>query len=275
MTEQEFEHIRKLLRRHSGIELKAGKEYLVEARLQPILADLELDSIGALVKHVRSGAGNGLAQRFIEALVIAETSFFRDRATFDALRKQVLPALIDRRRRERRLRIWCAACSTGQEPYSIALLLREYFPELASWHIDLRATDISQQALELARIGRYNQLEVTRGLPASLLAKHFKRHGKQWEIKPEVRALVRFDAINLAGHWPSLPRMDLLLLRNVMIYFDTATKKDILRRVAQHLRPDGYLVLGGAEKSFHLTDSSRRFAEVGSGIYRLKPEKTS
>ena len=198
-----------------------------------------------------------------------ETSFFRDQHPFEALRKVVLADLIGRRRDGCRLHIWCAASSTGQEPYSLALLLREHFPELDGWKVFLLASDLSQAVLARAREGRYKQIEVNRGLPAALLVKYFEQHGTDWQLKPAIRAMVDFQEINLAQPWPALPRMDLVLLRNVMIYFDVATKKTILGRLARLLRPDGYLLLGGAETTFNLDDSFRRVEPLKSGFYQL------
>jgi chemotaxis protein methyltransferase CheR len=269
MTEREFDQVRKLLRQHSGMELKPGKEYLVQTRLQPIVADLGLTSVADLICALRQPSSNGLMRRVVEAMVITETSFFRDAHAFDALRQQVVPDLVERRQRERRLRIWSAACSTGQEPYSVAMILREQVAELARWDMTLLATDVSQEVLQQARHGRYNQLEIKRGLSAPQLRRHFRRHVGNWEIKPELRQMVRFDTLNLARPWPHLPRMDLILLRNVMIYFDTSTKREVLRRVAEQLRPDGYLLLGGAERTFNLSDSFRRIGELKTGIYQL------
>src|SRR5262249_50861370 len=162
---------------------------------------------------------------------------------------------IARRRNERRLYVWCAACSSGQEPYSIALLVREHFPELAGWQVSLLATDLSGEVLAKARAGRYNQIEINRGLPAALMVKYFRQHGSAWELSEDVRRMVDFREMNLARPWPFLPRMDLVFLRNVMIYFDIETKKAILGRAARLLRPDGYLVLGGAETTLNLEDS--------------------
>ncbi len=269
MTQQDFDSICKLLRERSAIVLEAGKEYLVETRLAPLMRQLNLNSIGDLIAQLRSQPGNGLYRQIVEALVITESSFFRDHHPFESLRKVVIPDLINRRRDERRLHIWCAASSTGQEPYSLGLLFREHFPELAGWKISLLASDISLQVLERARAGRYNQIEVNRGLPAALLVKYFDQHGTDWQLKPAIRSMVDFQELNLAQAWPALPRMDLVLVRNVMIYFDVETKKAILGRLARVLRPDGYLLLGGAETTFNLSDSYRRVEPLKSGFYQL------
>jgi chemotaxis protein methyltransferase CheR len=269
MTEQDFQAIRKLLMEHSAIVLEAGKEYLVETRLGPLVRELNLNSIRELVAQLRIQLGNGLYRRVVEAMVTTESSFFRDHHPFEDLRKVVIPDLIQRRRDQRHLSIWCAASSTGQEPYSLALLLREHFPELVGWRISLLATDLSRQVLERAREGRYNQIEVNRGLPAALLVKYFEQHGTNWQLKAAIRTMVDFQEINLAKAWPPLPRMDLVLIRNVMIYFDVETKKTILGRLARVLKPDGYLLLGGAETTFNLDDAYSRVAPLKSGFYQL------
>ena len=269
MTAQEFDIIRKLVLDRSAIVLDAGKEYLVETRLAPIIRQLKLNSIGELIAQLRYQPANGLYRQIVEAMVTSESSFFRDRHSFDDLRKVVIPDLMARRRDERRLQIWCAACSTGQEPYSIALMIREHFPEFAGWRISLLASDLSRQVLEKAREGRFNQIEVNRGLPATLLVKYFDQHGTAWQLEPAIRGMVDFQEMNLAQAWPVLPRMDLVLIRNVMIYFDVETKKAILGRLTRVLKPDGYLLLGGAETTFNLSDSYRRVETLKSGFYQL------
>jgi chemotaxis protein methyltransferase CheR len=269
VTDQDFDMIRKLLHDRSAILLDSDKQYLVESRLAPILRQRNLGSIGELVAQLRSDPGNGLCRQIVEAMVTTESSFFRDHHPFEALRKVAVPDLISRRREERRLNIWCAASSHGQEPYSTAIMLREHFPELASWNVSLMASDISREVLARARAGRYNQIEVNRGLPAALLLKHFEQHGTDWQLKLPIRNMVDFQELNLARPWPPLPRMDLVLIRNVMIYFDVETKKGILARLASLLRPDGYLVLGGAETTINLNGSFRRVEPLNGGLYQL------
>jgi chemotaxis protein methyltransferase CheR len=269
MTAQEFEYVCRLVRDRSAVVLEAGKEYLVEARLTPLAGKLRLGSISELVARLRSGPDDGLSARVVEAMVTTETSFFRDLHPFETLRTTVLPELIRRRADERRLTIWCAACSTGQEPYSLAILLREHFPGLVGWRVDVLATDLSEEVLGRAKEGRYSQIEVNRGLPAALLVKYFRQHGATWELAEDVRRVVEFRELNLVRPWPALPRMDLIFLRNVMIYFDVDTKKAILGRVARLLRPDGYLLLGGAETTLNLDDSFRRVENLKGGFYQL------
>jgi chemotaxis protein methyltransferase CheR len=271
MTDLDFDYFRQLLRQRSAIVLEQGKQYLVETRLAPIARRLNLPSVGDLIRRLRADPAVGLLGEVVEAMVTTETSFFRDLHPFEAMRRTVLPELLQRRGGERRLNIWCAASASGQEPYSVALLLREHFPEAAGWQVLLLASDLSREMLERARAGRYSQLEVNRGLPAALLVKYFRQHGAAWELDAAVRGLVRFQEINLAQPWPALPRMDLVLLRNVLIYFDVEVKKAILGRVARLLRPDGYLLLGGAETTFNLDDSFRRVESLRSGFYQLLP----
>jgi chemotaxis protein methyltransferase CheR len=269
MTDQEYDYIRKLLQDQSAIALDADKRYLVESRLAPLLRQQSLGSIGELVQRLRVAPRDGLSTQIVEAMVTTETSFFRDLHPFETLRKTVLPELMSRRRGERCLHIWCGASASGQEPYSLAILLREHFPELRlGWKVALLATDLSQEMLERARAGRFNQIEVNRGLPAALLVRYFAQHGASWQLCDDIRNAVEFRQLNLAQPWPLLPRMDLVLIRNVMIYFDIATKKAILGRLARVLAPDGYLILGGAESTFNIDDSYRRIEPLKGGFYQ-------
>lgn len=271
MTEQDYQYICKLLRDRSAIVLDDGKQYLVETRLAPMVRQLGLESISDLVQQVRSqGFSNGLATRIIEAMVTSETSFFRDHVPFEAMRTVVLPDLIERRKAERRLALWCAASATGQEPYSLAILMKEHFPQLEGWQVTFIASDLSSECLQRCREGLYSQIEVNRGLPAQLLLRHFKQQGNRWQLSADIRARVRFEQINLADRWPPLPRLDLVLLRNVMIYFDVDTKKRILGRIAQLLRPDGYLLLGGAETTINLDEAYRRVETIKTSVYQLR-----
>lgn len=269
MTPQDFDYVCRLVRDKSAIVLEPGKEYLVETRLLPIARQMQLASVGDLISRLRSLPDNGLHARVIEAMVTTETSFFRDLHPFETLRATVLPGLIRSRQTERRIDVWCAASSTGQEPYSFAILVREHFPELRGWQVNITATDLSNEVLARAREGRYNQIEVNRGLPAPLMVKYFRQHGPNWELCEEVRRMVEFRQMNLAKPWPLMPRVDLVFLRNVMIYFDVETKKSILGRVARMLRPDGYLLLGGAETTFNLDDSFSRAENLKGGFYKL------
>jgi chemotaxis protein methyltransferase CheR len=268
MTDQDYDYIRELLRERSAISLEDGKQYLVESRLAPIVRQLKLTSVGDLIRHLRSAPSNGLQTQVVEAMVTTESSFFRDHHPYEALRKAVIPDLIRRRNSDRRLNIWSAACASGQEPYSLALLLREYLPELIGWKVFLLATDLSRDMLIRSREGLYNQIEVNRGLPAALLIKYFRQKGTSWQLNADVRSLVDFREMNLAGPWPLLPTMDLVLIRNVMIYFDVPTKKSILSKLARVLAPDGYLLLGGAETTLNLDNSYRRVEHIKTSFYQ-------
>jgi chemotaxis protein methyltransferase CheR len=269
MSDQDFVFICRLLQERSAVVLDSSKRYLVETRLAPLIRELRLDSIGELVTRLRASPANGLYTQVVEALVTKETFFFRDHHPFEALRKVIIPDLVERRRKERRLDIWCAAAATGQEPYSVAILHKEHFPELAGWKVALLATDISGEVLERARAGRFNQIEVNRGLPAALLKKYFHHHGSSWELRADIRSQVELKELNLALPWPTLPRMDLVLLRNVMIYFDVPTKKTILEKLARVLKPDGYLLLGSAETTLNLHAAYRRVEPLKGGFYQL------
>jgi len=268
MTPAEFDYVCRLVRDRSGIVLD-GKEYLVDARLTPVARKRELGSVSELVSRLRAKPDDALTAQVVEAMATTETSFFRDLHPFETLRTTVLPEMIRKRRDERRLSVWFAACSTGQEPYSLALLLREHFPELSEWRLDLLATDLSAEVLSRAREGRYSQIEVNRGLPAALLVKYFCQRTGTWELSADIRRMVEFRELNLIRPWPILPRADLVFLRNVMIYFDVDVKKSILGRVGRLLRPEGYLLLGGAETTLNLDDSFRRVEHLKGGFYQL------
>lgn len=268
MTDQDFDYIRKILQERAAIVLEPGKQYLVESRLTPLVRSLNLGSIGELVNCLRTQPGHDLPARVVEAMVTTESSFFRDHHPFETLRRHVLPDLIKKRKEEKSLSIWSAACATGQEPYSVAMLIRTHFPELLSWDISIMASDVSRDAVARAAAGRFNQVEINRGMPASLLVRFFEQIGTSWQLRPEIVNMVKFQEINLALPWPALPRFDLVLLRNVMIYFDVETKKAILARIGRLLRPDGYLLLGGAETTINLDDSYRRVDSLKSGFYQ-------
>jgi chemotaxis protein methyltransferase CheR len=272
MTAQDFDYVCKLVRDRSAIVLEPGKEYLVQARLLPVARQLQLGSVAELVARLRTQSDDALKSKVVEAMATTETLFFRDRTPFETLRTAILPELIQRRVTQQRLSIWCAASSTGQEPYSLAMLIRDHFPLLAKWHVQILATDFSGEVLARARAARYSQLEVNRGLAAPLLVKYFRQEGAMWQLQEEIRNAVEFRELNLIKPWPRLPQMDLILMRNVMIYFDPVVKKAILSRVAKLLQPDGYLLLGGAETTLNLNDSFRRAEEHHGGFFRLNLE---
>jgi chemotaxis protein methyltransferase CheR len=259
-----------LLRERCALVLEPGKEYLIKSRLTPLAQRHGLGAIGPLLERLREPASSGLVTEVVEAMVTTETSFFRDIHPFETLKKTVLPKIIELRRAQRQLNIWCAASSSGQEPYSIAILLKEYFPELAGWRVTLSATDISQEMLTRSRAGRYSQVEVNRGLPTPLLLKWFRQEAGSWQLDEQIRGMVRFTQLNLAQPWPAMPQWDLIFLRNVMIYFDINMKKEILSHISRVLSPDGYLLLGGAETTLNLDNSFQRTENLKSGFFELR-----
>ncbi len=269
ITSEEFDYISRFVEQRTGIVLEKGKEYLVEGRLMPLVRKEGQSSMADLIDRLKTGAlAEPLARRVCEAMTTNETSFFRDVHPFDVLKSHVLPPLIERRRSCRELNIWCAASSTGQEPYSIAMILLENFPELRDWKIWFLATDIATDVLNKARSGRFTQLEVNRGLPANLLIKYFKREGMEWEIAPQLRKLIDFREMNINGPWVPMPRLDLIFMRNILIYFSVETKRQILGKARKLLRDDGGLFLGGAETTLNIDASYERVPYDRSGFYR-------
>lgn len=266
----DFHYLQTLLHTNAGIVLDKGKEYLVEARLDPLARTEGFGSIGAMIESVRNKPINGVHRKIIDAMTTNETSFFRDFYPFEALRTDVVPQILSNRAHQRQLNIWCGAASTGQEIYSIAMLLREHFPSLSSWYMRLIATDINAEVLQRAKAGRYRQLEVNRGLPAPLLVKYFRERAAMWEIRDDIRSMVEFREMNLTQPWPVLPKCDLVFLRNVMIYFDVDTKKTILAKIRNILAPDGYLFLGNAETTLNLDDNYERAVFGKVVCYKLR-----
>ena len=269
MTDLEYDALRNSLRDRCGIVLDDDKRYLMESRLAPALPKLGLASIGEFAAKLRTDPYGALPAELVECLVTTESSFFRDPAAWEELRTVVLPELIRRRQSERRLVFWCGAAAAGQEPYSLALTLRERFPELVGWQLTIVATDISRRMLARCREGKYTQFEANRGLPAALLVKHFTQEGLDWRLNADIRRMVEFREMNLCGIWPALPPLDLALVRNVMIYFGVDAKKTILGRVAKLLRPDGRLLMGAAETTLNLEASFQRVAGLKAGFHQL------
>jgi len=266
ITPQDFDYVRTFVFDQAGIVLENGKQYLVESRLLPIAKARGYDSLAKLV-NVLKGPDATLRRLVIEAMTTNETTFFRDVAPFDVLKKHVVPQLMQSRQATRELKFWYGASSTGQEPYSVVMMLLENFPELANWRVTHYATDINIDVIERAQAGRYNQVEINRGLPASYLVKYFEKAGTEWQLKPVVRDKVKFEQLNLVKAWPLLPTFDVIMLRNVMIYFDVEAKRQILSKLNRQLQPDGYLFLGGAETTMGLVDSFRRMQFEQAGCY--------
>ncbi len=267
LTATRFDWVRQLVHRESAIVLAPGKEYLVEARLLPLARKRGLSDVDALVDSVRSRPRPDDTRQIVEALTTNETSWFRDGDPFTGLTSTVLPALQAARGPAERLQVWSAACSSGQEPYTIAMLLEDAMPNAAA-RVSITATDISREMVERTRAGRFTQLEVNRGLPAPMLVRHFRRAGSEWEVAPELRRMVAARECNLAAPLPRMGPFDVVYLRNVLIYFDLPTKQAILRRVRELVRPDGWLFLGAAETTLGVDDSWSRVVIGRTSAYR-------
>jgi chemotaxis protein methyltransferase CheR len=270
ITSQDFNYIRNIVHQYSAIVLEPGKEYLVESRLQLLVHGEGANSVQDLLRRLRADSSGELHRKVAEIMMTAETTFFRDVRPFETLKKTVLPQLLERRTQNRSLNIWCAASATGQEPYSIAMLLHDSFPLLASWNVQFIASDLSKTLLLRARKGSFTQLEVNRGLPAVLLVKYFQKNGTEWQIDARIRDMVDFREINLVKPWPCLPAMDVVFLRNVLIYFDMETRRNILARVAHILKPDGFLFLGGSETVTQLEEIFEPIAPDVNACFRLR-----
>ena len=266
MTPFDYDFLRRFLKERSGLDLSADKQYLVESRLIPLAHKAGLTGIAELVQKLRSGS-EALAGEVVEAMTTNETFFYRDKIPFDQLRTTVLPELLQARAGRRTLRIWCAASSTGQEPYSIAMCLKDMDAALAGWRVEILATDLSAAVLEKSRAGIFSQFEVQRGLPIQMLVRHFTQVGDLWQLNPDVRAMVQHRQLNLLHDFSQLGTFDLIFCRNVLIYFDQATKANTFSRLARQLESDGFLVLGAAETVVGLTDAFRPFPER-RGLYR-------
>ena len=270
LTTLDFDYVRGIVRQHSAIALDDSKAYLVATRLVALAQREGVTTVSELVARLRADRGEELGRKVVEAMTTNETSFFRDLLPFEMLQRVLIPELIQRRARQRSLNIWSTACSTGQEPYSLAMLLRDHFPELHSWQTRILASDLSTDVLARARMGRFTQLEINRGVPVHLLVRYFKRQGLYWHVIDEIIRMIDFQLINLIGSWPSMVPMDIILLRNVLIYFDAESKSQVLNRIARLLAPDGYLILGGSETTFFNNDLFERVELERSAVYRLK-----
>jgi chemotaxis protein methyltransferase CheR len=266
VTPLDFEYLRKFLKDRSGLDLAVDKQYLVESRLIPLARKAGLSGINDLVQKMKSGA-EALIVDVVEAMTTNETFFFRDKTPFDHLRDTVIPALVQARAARRSLRIWCAAGSTGQEPYSIAMCLKEYGAALAGWRTEIIATDLSNEVLEKSKAGLYSQFEVQRGLPIQLLIKYFKQVGELWQINADIRAMVQHRQLNLLQDFSHLGMFDIIFCRNVLIYFDQETKVSIFLRLAKRMETDGFLALGAAETVVGLTDAFKPHPDK-RGLYR-------
>jgi chemotaxis protein methyltransferase CheR len=265
MTPSDYDYLRKRLKERSGLVLSADKQYLVESRLLPVARAAGFAGLADLVRALMLG-DDALMMAVVEAMMTHESFFFRDKIPFELFRSMIMPALIAARKNTRTIRIWCAAASTGQEPYSLAMCLQELGQKIAGWRIELLATDLGNDVLEKAQQGLYSQFEVQRGLPIQLLIRHFTQVGEMWQISPAIRAMVKFEQLNLLSDFNRLGRFDLIFCRNVLIYFDAQTKIGVLNRLARAMAGDGYLVLGAAETVVGLTESFKTVPDK-RGLY--------
>jgi chemotaxis protein methyltransferase CheR len=266
VTPSDYEYLRKLLKDHSGLDLSADKQYLIDSRLLPLSRKCGVPGIGDLVQKMKGGSSLIIAQ-VVEAMTTNETFFFRDKVPFEHFRDTIMPEMLRARANRKSIRIWCAAGSTGQEPYSLAMSLKEMGAVLAGWRIEIIATDLSNEVLEKSKSGVYSQFEVQRGLPIQLLVKYFRQNGELWQISPELRAMVQHRQLNLLHDFSQLGAFDVIFCRNVLIYFDQDTKVNIFGRLAKTMEADGFLVLGAAETVVGLTDVFKPFPDK-RGLYR-------
>jgi chemotaxis protein methyltransferase CheR len=265
VTPFDYEYLRKLLKDRSGLLLSADKQYLVESRLLPVARKSGINGLGDLVQKLKSG-NEKLIVDVVEAMTTNESFFYRDKIPFDHFRETILPALLRARASQKRLRIWCAAASTGQEPYSLAMCIKENSDKFAGWRIEILGTDLSTEVLEKAKAGLYSQFEVQRGLPIQMLVKYFSANGELWQVSAELRGMVQYRPLNLLQDFSHLGRFDVVFCRNVLIYFDQETKVGVLNRIARIMEPDGYMVLGAAETVVGLTESFRPLTDR-RGLY--------
>jgi chemotaxis protein methyltransferase CheR len=266
VTPVDYDYLRKFLKERSGLDLSPDKQYLVESRLLPVARRACLAGLGDLVQKLKGPQAEALVVDVVEAMTTNESFFYRDKIPFDHFRDGILPSLIKARASQRRIRIWCAAASTGQEPYSLAMIVKEMGAQLAGWRIEIIGTDLSLEVLEKAKAGVYSQFEVQRGLPIQMLVKYFVQNGETWQIAPEIKAMVQYKPLNLLADFSSLGNFDVIFCRNVLIYFDQPTKIDVLERCARMLEPDGFLVLGAAETVVGLTEAFKPSSER-RGLY--------
>lgn len=266
----QFDYLRTFLRARTGNVIDESKQYLVVARLMPIVKQRSIPSLDTLVDRLKAGDDKRLEADVLNAMMIHETSFFRDKTPFETLR-HLITEVLPRRSAHKNLTFWSCACSTGQEPFSIAMLLNEHFADLLStWRIRIIATDISADVLDRAREGIFSSLETNRGLPPALLKKYFSPLRGRWSIGQECRKLVEFRCLNLNEPWPALPFFDFVFLRNVMLYFDVPTRAGLVQKVRRVLKPDGAMFLGGAETLIGIDTGYDRVTGSGCSYYRPK-----
>jgi chemotaxis protein methyltransferase CheR len=267
----DFEFISRFVKDEIGLVLESGKEYLVQTRLGPLATTQGFESLEGLITALRRSPSISLKSLVLDAMTTNETLFFRDGKPFEGLKKLVIPELMEKRSSIKKLSIWCGAASTGQEPYSLSLMLHDNFPLLLNWDFKFLATDVCTQVLQKAREATYSQFEVNRGLPAPMLVKYFERNGIKWQLKESVRSKVDFKEMNLLGNWSIVPNnLDIIFMRNVLIYFDEDTKREIFRKIRKVLAPDGYFIVGGSEGVTNIDPNFDRVMAEGATFYRKK-----
>ncbi|PPR68424.1 MAG: Chemotaxis protein methyltransferase Cher2 [Alphaproteobacteria bacterium MarineAlpha3_Bin1] len=270
LTQNEYSFIQQLVEERSGIVLDNGKQTMVEQHLKPVCEENGIQELAALIHELKMSPHSRFHNLVVESVTTHETGFFRDMPAFKALKTEVLPGLLAKRQADRTLNLWSAGCSSGQEPYSVALLLQDNFPELRDWTVRFVATDISPKILKRAREGKYNQLEVNRGLPAPMLLKNFSKAGLEWQLRPEIRSRVEFRELNLIDPWPPFPKMDIIFLRNVLVYFQSEAKRAILAKIAEQLRPDGFMFMGTAEMPMTADNVFKKMDIPRAGCFRKR-----
>lgn len=268
MRSSDFQFVAKLVWKRAAIVVESGKEYLVESRLTPLAEAHGFLTLSAMVDRLRGNAFGNLADAVVEAMITNETSFFRDIHPFLTLRNHVVPEILKYRQEERRIRVWCGAASSGQEPYTIAMVLRDSIPFAQGWTLDFVGTDISRAMLARCDAGLYSQQEVNRGLPPIELMRSFRREGTHWRVKDELRQMVRFEYLNLARPLKGIHDIDIVFLRNVLLYFDAPTKRIVLSKVRQVMRPEAFLFLGTAETMFDIDPAFCRDQHGRAVFYR-------
>jgi chemotaxis protein methyltransferase CheR len=268
LSQAEFNYVSQMVRREASIVLAPGKEYLVEARLIPVARAVGAAGVTEFLADMQRRPNPEYQRKIIDALTTNETSWFRDREPFTALNEVVLPELVKSRATTRKVRVWSAASSSGQEAFSLAITLQEALPP--GWNYDIMGTDISTEMVKRAETAEYSQVEVNRGLPAAQLVQYFERAGAHWRITQALRRNVSFRLMNLTAPLPVMQPFDVIFLRNVLIYFDVATKRTVLQNVAKLLRPDGWLFLGAAETTIGIDDNYERLAAGRTSAYRVR-----
>ncbi|MEI8395718.1 MAG: protein-glutamate O-methyltransferase [Rhodospirillaceae bacterium] len=266
MKVEDFDLFSNMVKQRSGLVLTKDKAYLLESRLMPVARKWNLKGLEDLAATVRARKDESLLRDITEAMTTNESSFFRDQKPFDLFKQLVLPKLLESRASKRQIRIWSAACSSGQEAYSLSMMLMEEQSKVSGWKVEIVGTDISAEMVERSRAGVYTQFEVQRGLPITMLVKYFKQNGDKWQISPQIRQMASFREFNLLGDLSSLGQFDVVFCRNVLIYFDQPTKTKVLEQISRIMPPDGVLYLGGAETVLGITERFKPL-EGQRGLY--------